>query len=641
MPHNLTEKIIEKHLQSGDMLPGQEIGIKIDQTLVHDATGQMAMLQFEALGCDRVKTKRSLIYSDHNILQVTSNNADDHAFLRTCASKFGLYYSKVGNGICHQLNLERFSTPGDTLLGADSHTTTGGAVGQLAIGAGGLDVAVAMGGAPFYFRMPKIKKITVTGSLGPWTTAKDAALMILNLLTVSGGRGYILEFAGEGLKNLSVTERATISNMSIETGAITSIFPSDFRTQEFLVAQQRPQDYKPLAADPDANYDSELILNLSSLEPLVAAPHSPDKVSPVRDLEGIKCNQVAIGSCTNSSFEDLTKVAMILKGKKIPDDVSLIVAPGSRQVLLAIAKSGSLNDIIASGARLMEVACGFCNGVGQAPQTGGVSIRTSNRNFPGRSGTPSAEIYLVSPETAAASALAGELRSPAKLGPPIEVSVPAGFEVDDSLFVPPAPPAEKVEIIRGPSIAPLPKFEPLADKIKAQVMLSLGDNVTTDDILPAGAHILALRANIPAISKYIFSNIDPKYPERQLETKSGFVIAGLNYGQGSSREHAALAPRYLGLTGIIALSFARIHQANLCNFGLLPLIFVNPEERHLMSQGHQLEIEDIRGKLAPDAIFTVHNRTLERDFEVRLDASSRQVAMLLAGGLLALSSQGK
>jgi aconitate hydratase len=635
MPQNITEKIISAHLASGSIVEGEEIGISIDQTLVHDATGQMAVLQFEALGTPRVKTKRSLIYSDHNILQVTSNNADDHNFLRSAASKFGMFYSKTGNGICHQINLERFSVPGETLLGADSHTTTGGAVGELAIGAGGLDAAAAMGGSPFFFRMPKILKISLSGRLRPWTTAKDLALEILRILTVSGGRGHILEFQGPGLDTLSVTERATVSNMSIETGAITAVFPSDQRTLDYLRLQDREKDWRGLSADPDARYSSEIKIDLSALVPLAAAPHSPDNVKPVEDLQGLRCGQIAIGSCTNSSYEDMARVAKILSGRKVPGGLSLIIAPGSRQVLEGLARSGALADMISAGARIMETACGFCNGVGQAPSTDGVSLRTSNRNFKGRSGTPSGRLYLVSPETAAASALTGILTDPRGLGDPIEIKLPEKFIIDDSMIVPPSGSPEAVEIIRGPDIAPLPLFDRLPDEAEGPVMLALGDNVTTDDILPAGAHILALRANIPAISKYIFSNIDPDYSERQKREGSGFVVAGANYGQGSSREHAALAPRYLGLAGVLAESFARIHQANLCNFGILPLVFSNPVDRRNIARGDRLRIKDLRS-ISPQKAITVENLTRGEGYRLIVDASERQVRMLLAGGLLAM-----
>jgi aconitate hydratase len=549
----------------------------------------------------------------------------------------------VGNGICHQLNLERFSSPGETLLGADSHTTTGGAVGALAIGAGGLDVAVAMGGRPFFLNMPKVMGITLTGALRPWSTAKDVALEILRRLTVSGGRGHVLEFRGEALAGLSLTERAVIANMSIETGAFTAVFPSDGRTREFFARQGRAGDWKELAADPGARYSSEAEIDLSAIEPLAAVPDSPDNVKKVSELAGVPVDQVAIGSCTNSSYRDLMTAAALLKGKAVPPQVSLVVAPGSRQVYWELARRGALADLIASGARIMEAACGFCNGVGQAPQTKGVSLRTSNRNFPGRSGTPSAGLYLVSPETAAASAVAGRLTDPRELGDPPRVELPDSFQLDDSMFIDPAPEAEAaaLEIVRGPSIAPLPLFGPLPDSVEAPVMLALGDNVTTDDILPAGAHILALRANIPAISRYVFSNIEPDFHLRQKESGTGFVTGGANYGQGSSREHAALGPRYLGLTGVIAESFARIHQANLCNFGLLPLVFTDPKDRRWVLQGHTLRIDGLRSKLKPGAHFAVLDATAAREFEVRLDASERQAEMLLAGGLLALSGKAQ
>ena len=633
---NLVQKIIKSHLKVGDMSPGREIGLAIDQTLVHDATGQMALLQFEALGFPRVTTKRSLIYTDHNILQVGYENADDHAFLASAAKKFGLYYSRIGSGICHQVNLERFAVPGQTLLGADSHTTTGGAVGELAIGAGGLDVAVAMGGWPFYLPMPLVMKIELSGRLKPWVRAKDVALEILRRLTVSGGRGKILEFAGEGLASLSVTERATIANMSIETGAITAVFPSDEATRVFLKRQGREKDFLPLTADDDASYDESLSIDLSALEPLAAAPHSPDNVHPVAELTGVKVNQVAIGSCTNSSYEDLMTVAAILKGKRIPDNLSLVIAPGSRQVFQELANRGALADLIAAGARIMEVACGFCNGVGQAPQSEGVSLRTSNRNFPGRSGTANANLYLVSPETAAASALSGLITDPRTLGQPIVITPPDNFVDGEALIVPPTPAEEAagVEIIRGPNIAPLPRFSPLEDRLEGEVMLSLGDNVTTDDILPAGAHILALRANIPAISRYIFSNIDSDYHSRQKAAGNGFVVGGRNYGQGSSREHAALAPRYLGLRAVLAESFARIHKANLVNFGILPLEFINPADRAEIKPGQHLALEDT-GTFKAGQTLAVKNLSSGQVFEVKLDLSERQAELLKAGGLLA------
>ncbi|MDR2199481.1 MAG: aconitate hydratase [Deltaproteobacteria bacterium] len=638
MPLTLTEKIISSHLVSGTLRTGEEIGIRIDQTLAHDATGQMALLQFEALGKERVETERSLIYTDHNILQTTFNNADDHAFLRTASARFGIHYSKAGNGICHQVNLERFSVPGRTLLGADSHTTTGGAMAELAVGAGGLDVALAMGGSPFFFRLPEIIEIEVTGKLPPWSAAKDAALELLRILTVSGGRGKILEFTGPGLKNLSLVQRATISNMSIETGAVTSVFPADEETRKYLKLQGREEDYAPLAADPEAVYASKIRLDLDGIEPLAALPHSPDKVRKVKEVEGALCQQIAIGSCTNSSYEDLMTAAEILKGKKIPGFLSLVVAPGSKQVLAELASRGALGALVAAGARIAEVGCGFCNGVGQAPPSGGVSLRTSNRNFPGRSGTPSAKLYLVSPETAAASALTGRLSDPRSLGEKIAIRLPESYLVDDSMILAPPEEPSRVEIIRGPAIAPLPSFPPLPEEITGKVEMRLSDNVTTDDILPAGAHILALRANIPAISMYIFSNLDQDYPRRQKEAGTGFVVAGANYGQGSSREHAALAPRYLGLKGVIAVSFARIHQANLCNFGILPLAFANPGDLETLEKGHLLRLKDL-ASLSAGAILTVENLTLHSAFQVKLDATSRQTEMLKAGGLLNLAAR--
>ncbi|MDR1545848.1 MAG: aconitate hydratase [Deltaproteobacteria bacterium] len=637
-PQNLTRKLIAAHLVSGEMTVGAEIGLRVDQTLVHDATGQMALLQFEALGFPRARTKRSLIYADHNILQVGFENADDHAFLSSAARRFGLHYSKTGNGICHQVNLERFSAPGETLLGADSHTTTGGAVGELAIGAGGLDVAMAMGGRPFCLPMPEVLLVRLVGRLRPWTRAKDLALEILRRLTVSGGRGRILEFAGPGLASLSVTDRATVANMSIETGAATAVFPSDDATRDFLARQGRPGDWRPLAADPGAPYDAEMEIDLGALEPLAAAPHSPDNVAPVAALAGVRLDQAAIGSCTNSSFVDLMTVAAILKGRKIASHVSLAVAPGSRQVMVELARRGALADLLEAGARLVESACGFCNGVGQAPKTEGVSLRTSNRNFPGRSGTSTARLYLVSPETAAVSALAGVLTDPRSFGEPIRIELPELFAVDDSMILPPAPPGEEPPIERGPNIAPLPRFQASPDEVRGPIMLKLGDNVTTDDILPAGAHILALRANIPAIAQYVFRHLDPDYPRRQQAAGSGFVAAGFNYGQGSSREHAALAPRHLGLTGVVACSFARIHKANLCNFGLWPLEFVDPADLGRLSPGDVLALAGLTPQLRPGARLALRDETAGLTVEVKLDVTERQLEMLLAGGLLALEA---
>jgi aconitate hydratase len=634
MGKNIVEKIIGSHLVSGEMEPGREIGLSIDHTLVHDATGQMALLQFEVLEVPRVKTKRSVIYTDHNLLQVGFENMDDHHFLASAGRKFGMYYSRAGSGICHQVNFERFSVPGDTLLGADSHTTTGGGAGMLAIGAGGLDVTVAMAGRPFYLPMPKVLKVELTGQLPPWSSAKDIILEILRRLKVAGGRGKILEFAGEGLKTLSATQRATIANMSIECGAITAIFPSDEVTRHFFQAQDREADWRPLQADPGAEYDEEISIDQGQIEPMIALPHSPDNVVPVKDVEGTALDQVAIGSCTNSSLEDMLKVAAILKGNTVPPEVSLVVAPGSRQVLLDLQTSGALTDILAAGARLVETACGFCNGGGQAPRSGGVSLRTSNRNFPGRSGTADANLYLAGPETAAVSAVHGRITDPRSYGPPMEVSLPKRFTIDDRLIVPPAPSGETVQIIRGPNIAPLPDFEALPDRLEGELLLALGDNVTTDDILPAGAHILAKRANIPAISQYIFSNIDDVFPNRARQAGVGFVIGGKNYGQGSSREHAALAPRYLGLRAVLAESFARIHKANLVNFGLLPLELVDPEDRSRFESGDRLALEGLHEALQNGGSMMVENQTKGITIETRLDLSHRQKQVILAGGTL-------
>ncbi|HSR11235.1 MAG TPA: aconitate hydratase [Thermodesulfobacteriota bacterium] len=635
MGKSITHKIISSHLVSGSMSVGSEIGIRVDQTLVHDATGQMSLLQYEAIGAGRVKTKRSLTYADHNILQVIFENMDDHHFLASASRKFGLYFSRVGNGICHQVNLERFSVPGQTLLGADSHTTTAGGVGMLAIGVGGLDVSVAMAGEPFFLPMPEVLNIRLTGSLPPWSSAKDVALEMMRRLTVSGGRGKILEFSGEGVKTLSATERATIANMSIETGAFTAIFPSDEKTQRYFAAQERLGNWTELAADPDAAYDGEMVIDLTNIEPLMARPHSPDKVAPVASESGKAVHQVAIGSCTNSSLEDMFRVAAILKGKFVPPEVSLVIAPGSRQVLRGLLESGAIADMIAAGARLVETACGFCNGVGQAPRSEGISLRTSNRNFPGRSGTPDANLYLVSPETAAASALAGAITDPRTLGDSFKVSLPPRFFNDDRMIVPPAPPEENVEIIRGPNIAPLPRFDPVPDVLEGEVLLALGDNVTTDDIVPAGADILKLRSNIPAISNYVFHNIDPSFPARAKAAGTGFIAGGRNYGQGSSREHAALAPRYLGVRAVIVESFARIHKSNLINFGILPLELVNPADRAALKAGDRLRIADIGSLIRQGATVPILNVTQGRRIETRLAITPRLARILLAGGLLA------
>ena len=639
MGKNLVQKIMSSHLAQGQMTPGSEIGISIDQTLIHDATGQMAMLQYEAIGTGRVKTKRSLTYSDHNTLQVSFENMDDHHFLASASRKFGLYYSRVGNGICHQVNLERFSVPGQVLLGADSHTTTAGGVGMLAIGVGGLDVAVAMAGEPFFLPMPQVTRIRLTGSLPPWSSAKDVALEILRRLTVSGGRGKILEFSGDGVKTLSATERATIANMSIETGAITAIFPSDEITRRYFAAQDRGRDWIELAADADAPYDGELLIDLSKIEPLTARPHSPDNIAPVAAEAGKAIHQVAIGSCTNSSLEDMFRVAAILKGKFVPPEVSLIIAPGSRQVLRSLVESGALANMLAAGARLVETTCGFCNGVGQAPRSGGISLRTSNRNFPGRSGTPDANLYLVSPETAAASAVAGKITDPRTLGAPVQVHLPQRFLVDDRMIVPPALEGETVEIIRGPNIPPLPQFSPLPGKLEGELLLALGDNVTTDDIVPAGADILKLRANVPAISEHVFGNIDRSFPGRAKAAGIGFILGGRNYGQGSSREHAALCPRYLGVRAVIAESFARIHKSNLINFGILPLELMNPADRSIFKPGDRLLLTNLETSINQGAAIPIRNLTQGKTVETRLDVTPRLARIIQAGGLLAYARE--
>ncbi len=639
MAQNMVQKIISSHLVSGTMKPGAEIGIRIDHTLIQDTTGVMALLQFEALGIPRVKTKRSLAYVDHNILQIGFENMDDHRFLESAGRKFGLYFSRAGNGICHQVNLERFSIPGETLLGSDSHTTTGGGVGMLAMGAGGLDVAVAMGGEPYFLNMPAVLKVTLTGNLSPWSSAKDIALEIMRRLTVSGGRGKILEFAGEGVQTLSVPQRATIANMSIETGAFTALFPSDGNTRKFLIAQQRERDWRELLADPQASYDEEMMIDLRTIEPLMARPHSPDNVAPVRMEEGRSIDQVAIGSCTNSSLADMLTVAGILRGKTVPPGMSLVIAPGTRQVLRELVRRGALEEMLSAGARIAEVACGFCVGIGQAPCSEGVTLRTSNRNFAGRSGTTDAQVYLVSPETAAVSALQGRITDPRKFGPPIAVELPQKFLVDDRMILPPAKEGEPVEIIRGPNIAPLPRFEALPESLEGKVLLCLGDNISTDEILPAGAQIMSLRSNIPAISKYVFHRLDPAFAEKAKAAGTGFIVGGRNYGQGSSREHAALAPRYLGLRAVIVKSYARIHKANLINFGILPLELGNEADWNLFRPGDTLRLSHLPDQIRKGEEIIVENGTQGKTIRTKLTVSSYMRDIILAGGLLAYVSQ--
>lgn len=634
MGKNMVHKIVESHMVSGTLSPESEVGITIDHTLIQDATGTMALLQFEALGIPRVRAKRSVAYIDHNTLQSGFENMDDHRFIESACRKFGIYLSRAGNGICHQVNLERFSIPGDTLLGADSHTTTGGGVGMLAIGAGGLDVAVAMAGEPFYLSMPRVLKVELKGALPLWSSAKDVILEILRRLTVSGGYGKILEFTGSGVKTLSATERATIANMSIESGAFTAVFPSDDVTQRYLKAQGREHDWSELEADPDAEYDEELMLDLSTIEPLIAQPHLPDNVVPVSEVAGTPVDQVAIGSCTNSSLEDMLKVASILKGHVVPPGVSLVISPGSRQVLLELAERGALSQMIAAGARVLESTCGPCIGMGQAPCSKGVTLRTFNRNFKGRSGTADAFIYLVSPETAAAAALKGVITDPRDLGDPVAITLPDRLLVDDSMIIPPSRDTEGIQTARGPNIQPLPQFDSLSRELEGEVLITVGDNITTDDIIPGGSKILPLRSNIPAISRYVFSQIDKGFADRAREKGSGFILGGKNYGQGSSREHAALSPRFLGIRAVIAQSFARIHRANLINFGILPLEFIHEEDLERFSLSDRLRIKDLRDLVARGNVIPVENVTRGFTIETRLDLSPRLREVILAGGLL-------
>ena len=634
MGNTIAEKIIKRHLISGQMVTGQEIALKIDQTLTQDATGTMAYLEFETMGIPQVKTEFSIAYVDHNTLQCGFMNADDHQYLQSVAAKYGVRFSRPGNGICHQLHLERFGKPGKTLIGSDSHTPTGGGLGMLAFGAGGMDVAVAMGGGAYYINMPKMFKVELTGRLRPFVTAKDAALKLLEILSVKGGVGAIIEWGGEGAKTLTVPERATITNMGAELGATTSIFPSDEQTRLFLKAQGREADFVPLESDPDAHYDRVIPIDLSALTPLIACPHSPDNVVEVSTLKDTKVDQVCIGSCTNSSLADMLKVAAILKGKTIAPGVNLSVSPGSRQVLSMLAACGALNDILASGARLLECACGPCIGMGFSPNSGGVSLRTFNRNFLGRSGTKDAQVYLVSPETAAASALTGYITDPTTLPPIPDIRLPEQFVIDDSSVLQPLPPAEAAEavVVRGPNIKPFPKGKPVGDEISAQLVLKVGDNITTDHIMPAGAKVLPYRSNIPKMSEFCFEVCDPDFPARAKAAGSGIILGGSNYGQGSSREHAALVPMYLGIRAVVTKSFARIHVANLINAGILPLTFENEADYDKFTQGDKLTISGILEGMDTGFV-TMKN---ERDEQVRLHCSltQRQKEILLAGGLL-------
>ena len=635
MGETLAQKIIRAHLLHGDMTPGSEIALRIDQTLTQDATGTMAYLEFETMGIPRVKTELSVAYVDHNTLQSGFENADDHRYLQTVAKKHGVWFSRPGNGICHQVHLERFGKPGKTLIGSDSHTPTGGGIGMLAFGAGGMDVAVAMGGGAYYITMPKMFKVNLTGTLRPFVTAKDISLELLRILSVKGGVGAIIEWGGPGIAALSVPERATITNMGTELGATTSIFPSDAVTRAFLAAEGRAADFTPLQSDPDAHYDRVIDIDLDKLQPMIACPHSPDNVVPVAALAGTKVDQVCIGSCTNSSLLDMLKVAALLRGKTVAPGVSLSISPGSKQVLTMLADCGALTDILASGARLLECACGPCIGMGFSPNSGGVSLRTFNRNFLGRSGTKDAQVYLVSPETAVAAALTGVITDPQTLGPMPAVTLPEQFRIDDSAVLPPAPAdeADAVEVLRGPNIQPFPQSRPFADTLTAELVLKVGDNITTDHIMPAGAKILPYRSNIPKLAEFCFTVCDPTFPARAKAAGDGIIVGGSNYGQGSSREHAALVPMYLGIRCVVAKSFARIHAANLINAGILPLTFENPDDYDALQPGARLRIDDIRAGMAAGSL-TLTDTAAGKAYSVVCSLTERQQAILLAGGLL-------
>ena len=633
MGNNLVEKILSSHIVEGQLRKGSYIGIKIDETLTQDSTGTMAYLQLEAMGIDKVKTKRSVAFIDHNMLQQGFENADDHEFIKTVASKHGVYFSKPGNGVCHQVFLERFAVPGETLIGSDSHTPTAGAVGMLAMGAGGLDVALAMAGGAYYINVPKVCKVNVIGNFKHMVTGKDVILEVLRRLTVKGGVSRIFEYGGEGIKNLSVPQRATITNMGAELGATTSIFPSDERTLEFFKAQGRQQDWFEFKADEDAAYDEEITIDLNTLEPLAAMPHSPDNVKKVSEIGKIKVDQVAIGSCTNSSYEDLMKVAKILKGKKVHPDVSLVIAPGSRQVMEMIARNGALADIISSGARILENGCGPCIGMGQAPGTNGVSLRTFNRNFYGRSGTLSAKVYLVSPETAAVSAIKGVLTDPRELKIDLSVNMPERFIIDDSMILKPAEDGTKVEVKRGPNIKPFPINKELGEKIEGKILIKVEDNITTDHIMPSNSKLLPFRSNIPYLSQFCFNTVDTEFPKRAKSLGGGLIIAGENYGQGSSREHAALAPLYLGVRGVIAKSFARIHKANLINNGIVPLEFKNEADYNEVDPLDELVIDNIKEALTKGSV-KVKNISKNSEFEVLIDLTEKEIQVIKAGGRL-------
>ncbi len=635
---NLTQKLISAHIVKGEMIPGTEIAIKIDQTLTQDSTGTMAYLQFEATGVDQVKTERSVAYIDHNMLQASQLNADDHAYIQSVALSHGIYVSKPGNGICHQVHLERFGKPGKTLLGSDSHTPTGGGIGMLAIGAGGLDVALAMGGEPFYLIMPKVVKIELTGKLRAGVSAKDIILKVLSVLGTAGGVGKVMEYTGPGVKTLSVPERATITNMGAELGATTSVFPSDELTKKFLEAQGRAADYAPLSADQDASYDETVEIDLNELEPLAACPHSPGNVKKISELEGKKVDQICIGSCTNSSYLDLMQVAAVLKGKTVSPNVSLTVSPGSRQVLTMLAENGALADIISFGARVLECACGPCIGNGQSPKQDAVSLRTFNRNFYNRSGTPSANVYLVSPVTAAVSAITGVITSPVGITIP-EIKMPAKFLINDNLILKPGD-FKAVEIVRGNNIKPFPKGSKLQNELIGKALIKLGDDITTDHIMPSNAALLAYRSNIPYLSDYCLSNCDSTFPKRAKENNGGFIVAGCNYGQGSSREHAALAPLYLKIKAVIAQSFARIHKDNLMNNGIIPLVFENPKDYDVIEKDDDLEMDNVIESVKTKS-FVLKDKTKNVSIKLRLECGERQIGMLLAGGSLNAVAESK
>jgi aconitate hydratase len=634
MGQNLSRKIIAEHLAGGEMIAGQEIAISIDQTLVQDVTGTSVWLEFEALGMPRVRAELALTYVDHNTLQLDYRSADDHRYLQTASARYGAYFSRPGNGICHAVHLERFAAPGKTLLGSDSHTPNAGGIGMLAIGSGGMDVAVAMGGSPFYVAMPKVVGVKLNGELSPWVTARDVIFELLRRLSVKGGVCKIMEYCGPGVATLTVDQRATICNMGAELGATTSIFPSDEQTRSYLEAQDRGGAWRPLAADPDAAYDETIDLDLSALPPLIAQPSMPDLVVPVSQVAGTPVAQVFIGSCVNSSVEDLMTAAAILKGRTVHPGVSLVVAPGSKQVFTMISESGALMELIAAGARILESACGPCVGMGQAPATGTVSVRTSTRNFKGRSGTADDQVYLASPATCAATALRGAITDPRELGKPVAPRPPERFAVNDNLIEPPADNPEDVEVIRGPNIKTLPDFDPLPEMVRGRVLLKLKDNVTTDDISPAGAKVLPLRSNLPALSEYTFSLLEPDFVQRAKEWDGGFLVGGANYGQGSSREHAALAPRYLGVRAVIAKSFSRIHKANLVNAGILPLVLADESGYTALAQGDEWEIRDARGAVAAGGDVTMHKLEGESTVTVNPGLTEREAGIVLAGGLL-------